>query len=611
MDAGRAHIIKKFIITLFCDVLTLGAAALLAQLIATGSWRFSADGMLFLGAELLFALVVFAVCGLYRMRLPIAGMSEAFRVIASFAELLLFDLVYLSLKSAVLNTTCALLLLIWFNFVMLIRFATRIRRFLIFRFGKKGHYTRVMVVGGGSAGSVIIHEMKTSDKLTYLPVCVIDDDPAKQGTRVGGVPVVGNRNDIVETAKRYEVARIFVAMPSVRPSILREICAICAETGCRVQILPGLHQILDETVMLNRVRDVDINDLLGRDPVRIDGGEVLSSIRDKTVLVTGGGGSIGSELCRQIAGFSPRRLIIFDIYENNAYDIEQELGRTHPELDLAVVIGSVRDEARVNALFEREHPDIVFHAAAHKHVPLMEHNPGEAVKNNVFGTRNVASAAAKSGAKRFVLISTDKAVNPTNVMGATKRICEIIVQDMARRCPDTEFVAVRFGNVLGSNGSVIPLFKRQIAEGGPVTVTHKDIIRYFMTIPEAVSLVLQAGAFAKGGEIFVLDMGAPVKILTLAENLIRLSGYRPYEDIPIVFTGLRPGEKLYEELLMDEEGLRSTANDLIRIGRPIEIDSNEVEQALGALWQATEQGGENVRPLIKRLVPTFTYTENH
>jgi FlaA1/EpsC-like NDP-sugar epimerase len=396
-------------------------------------------------------------------------------------------------------------------------------------------------------------------------------------------------------------------MPSVKPSVLREICALCAETSCRVQILPSLSQLLDETDMIHRARDVDINDLLGRDPVRIDNREVEASISERVVLVTGGGGSIGSELCRQIASFSPKRLIIFDIYENNAYDIQQELLRTYPALDLAVFIGSVRDEKRVNALLECERPDVIFHAAAHKHVPLMEENPAEAVKNNVFGTRNVAEAAARYGVKRFVLISTDKAVNPTNVMGATKRICEIIVQDLSRRCDSTEFVAVRFGNVLGSNGSVIPLFKRQIAEGGPVTVTHKDIIRYFMTIPEAVSLVLQAEAFAKGGEIFVLDMGAPVKILTLAENLIRLSGFKPYDDIPISFTGLRPGEKLYEELLMAEEGLRSTANEMIRIGRPIEIDVAEVKEALLALEAAVASEGTDVRPLIKRLVPGFTY----
>ncbi|MBQ8342037.1 MAG: polysaccharide biosynthesis protein [Clostridia bacterium] len=608
MNAKSAHAIKKFTLIILSDVLTLAIAALLASLIDSGTVALTKQAMLFLGANLIFGVVVFAVCGLYRIQLPIAGMSEAFRIIASFGALSVFDLVFLLFRTVVSPAMCALMLLLWFNGVMLSRFATRIRRFLIFRFCQKGHYTRVMVVGGGSAGSMIIREMKTSDKLTFLPVCVIDDDPVKHGTYVNGIPVVGDRNDIVAMARRYEVSRIFVAMPSVRPSILREICAICAETGCRVQILPGLYQMLDETVMMSRIRDVDINDLLGRDPVRIDNGKVLGSIKGKTVLVTGGGGSIGSELCRQIAGFAPRRLIIFDIYENNAYEIEQELCRTHPDLDLRVLIGSVRDKARVENLFETERPDIVFHAAAHKHVPLMEHNPGEAVKNNVLGTRNVAQAAAQYGTGRFVLISTDKAVNPTNVMGATKRICEIVVQDLARRHPATEFVAVRFGNVLGSNGSVIPLFKRQIAEGGPVTVTHKDIIRYFMTIPEAVSLVLQAGAFAGSGEIFVLDMGAPVKILSLAENLIRLSGYRPYDDIPIVFTGLRPGEKLYEELLMEEEGLRSTENELIHIGRPLDMDGDRVEQALAALSAAVQTEGQDVRPLIKQLVPTFTYT---
>ena len=610
MDVTRAHTLKKFAITVTADIFTFALSALLARLFTAGDLQLLRQDWLWLLANALFGAVVFAVCGLYRMQLRIAGMSEAFRVILSFGALTCFNAVYLFAQRQLSVAMAATLLLIWFDGVILVRFATRIHRYLAFRFNHKA-FARVMIIGGGSAGSMIIREMRNSDKISFYPVCVIDDDPRKQHTYVEGVPVVGTRAQIVDAAKRYDVARIFIAMPSVKAVVQREICEICAATGCRVQILPGLYQMLDETVMMSRIRDVNIEDLLGRDPVRINNAEVLDSISGTTVLVTGGGGSIGSELCRQIARLSPRRLIIFDIYENNAYDIEQELHRTHPELDLKVCIGSVRDTARVDGLFAAERPNVVFHAAAHKHVPLMERNPAEAVKNNVFGTRNVAEAAARHRVDRFVMISTDKAVNPTNVMGATKRICELVVQDLARRSTHTEFVAVRFGNVLGSNGSVIPLFRQQIAEGGPVTVTHKDIIRYFMTIPEAVALVLQAGAFAKGGEIFVLDMGEPVKIVTLAENLIRLSGYRPYEDIQITFTGLRPGEKLYEELLMDEEGLQSTSNSLIHIGRPIEVDSEALKAALEELYSAAHSDGADVRPLIRRLVPTFTYEEKN
>ncbi len=464
----------------------------------------------------------------------------------------------------------------------------------------------MMVVGGGDAGFTIIREMKTSDKISYMPLCVIDDDPAKQGTRVCGVPVVGTRDDIEAMVLKYDVAQIFVAMPAVAKQHVSEICEICARTGRRVRILPGVYQILDGTAMTTRMRDINIEDLLGRDPIAVNTREVFGYIENKSILVTGGGGSIGSELCRQIAAHNPKTLTIFDIYENNAYEIEMELRRNYPYLDLKVLIGSVRDEKRVSDVFRAVTPDIVFHAAAHKHVPLMEHSPAEAVKNNVFGTYNVAKAARDFEVERFVMISTDKAVNPTNVMGATKRICEMIVQNFAQSGSKTDYVAVRFGNVLGSNGSVIPLFKRQIAEGGPVTVTHKDIIRYFMTIPEAVALVLQAGAYATGGEIFVLDMGEPVKILTLAENLIRLSGYKPYEEINIAFTGLRPGEKLFEELLMDEEGMQKTPNQKIYIGQPIHFDSEELSRILDQMREAAAiNDSATLLTLIKELVPTY------
>lgn len=395
-----------------------------------------------------------------------------------------------------------------------------------------------------------------------------------------------------------------IAMPSATHGTIQEILDICSQTSCKLKVLPGLYQLVNGEVSVSKLRNVEIEDLLGRDPVDTQIDRIMDYVSGKTVLVTGGGGSIGSELCRQIARHTPKRLVIFDIYENNAYDIQQELKRDYPDLDLVVLIGSVRNTHRINNIFETYRPQIVYHAAAHKHVPLMEDSPNEAIKNNVMGTYKTAQAADRYHASRFVLISTDKAVNPTNIMGASKRLCEMIVQMMNHQS-QTEFVAVRFGNVLGSNGSVIPLFKKQIEEGGPVTVTHPDIIRYFMTIPEAVSLVLQAGAQAKGGEIFVLDMGKPVKILDLALNLIRLSGYKPYEDIDIQFTGLRPGEKLYEELLMSEEGLQSTENELIHIGKPIEFDEEEFRQQLEELDQMSKTDDAKIKEKVMEIVPTY------
>jgi FlaA1/EpsC-like NDP-sugar epimerase len=397
-------------------------------------------------------------------------------------------------------------------------------------------------------------------------------------------------------------------MPSASRSEIKSILEICKETSCKLRSLPGMYQLVNGEVNVSKLRDVEVEDLLGREPVSVDMESILGYVQGKVVLVTGGGGSIGSELCRQIAGHHPRQLIILDIYENTVYDVQQELKKKYPDLNLVVLIASVRNTNRMNFIFSKYKPDIVYHAAAHKHVPLMEDSPTEAIKNNVFGTFKTAQAAAMSGVQRFVMISTDKAVNPTNIMGASKRICEMIIQTFDKHY-DTEFVAVRFGNVLGSNGSVIPLFKKQIAAGGPVTVTHPDIIRYFMTIPEAVSLVLQAGAYAKGGEIFVLDMGEPVKILTLAENLIKLSGYRVGEDIKIEFTGLRPGEKLYEELLMDEEGMKETANKLIHIGKPIELDEQEFFNQLKELKDECQIESSDIKPLIQKIVPTYHYTE--
>ena len=464
----------------------------------------------------------------------------------------------------------------------------------------------VMVIGTGESANRRRREMKSSSYIQKNALCVIDDFNTRVGSYIHGVKVVGGRDDILENVARYDIDEIIIAMPSAPKSQIREILDICKQTKCELKTLPGMYQLVNGDVNVSQLRKVDVIDLLGREQIQVDLDSIMGYVMNKVILVTGGGGSIGSELCRQIAEKNPKQLIIFDIYENSAYDIQQELIKKYPDLDLKVLIGSVRNTNRVNQIFEKYHPDIVYHAAAHKHVPLMEESPNEAIKNNVLGTWKVADAADKYGTGKFVMISTDKAVNPTNIMGATKRICEMIVQAYNSKSK-TEFVAVRFGNVLGSNGSVIPLFKKQIAAGGPVTVTHPDIIRYFMTIPEAVSLVLQAGAYAKGGEIFVLDMGEPVKILDLAKNLIRLSGYIPGEDIKIEFTGLRPGEKLYEEMLMAEEGLKQTKNKLIHIGAPIESDEEEYFKELEelAVESKDELSNEEIKEWVKKLVPTY------
>ncbi len=465
-----------------------------------------------------------------------------------------------------------------------------------------------MIVGAGASGNAILQEVQSSKYLSMHVACFIDDNPGCQGKYLRGVPIVGGREKIAESVEKYDVDEIIIAIPSASRSELKPLLEICKETGRRIQILPGMYQIIKGDVNVSNLREVQIEDLLGRDPIEVNVDEIIGYVRDKVVLVTGGGGSIGSELCRQVARHSPRRLVILDIYENNAYEIQQELRRDYPELDLEVLIGSVRNTMRVDEIFREYRPDIVYHAAAHKHVPLMEDSPNEAIKNNVFGTLKVAAAADRYGTGRFVMISTDKAVNPTNIMGASKRICEMVIQNMNRKSR-TEYVAVRFGNVLGSNGSVVPLFKKQIEQGGPVTVTHPDIIRYFMTIPEAVSLVLQAWAYAKGGEIFVLDMGEPMKILDLAKNMIKLSGYRVNEDIRIEFTGLRPGEKMYEELLMQEEGLKETANRMIYIGRPIEYDDELFERQLERLQEASVNESQDIRALVREIVPSYQYEE--
>ena len=470
---------------------------------------------------------------------------------------------------------------------------------------RDGVYRRnVLVIGAGEAGNQLIKEINNSRYVRKKVVGVIDDDKTKIGNYIHGAKVVGDRSCIRDKVLELHVHEIIIAMPSASPKQMKGILDICKETGCELKRLPGIYQLVNGEVGISKLKDVDVNDLLGREPVTVDLESIMGYVSGKIIMVTGGGGSIGSELCRQIAGHKPKQLIILDIYENTTYDIQNELKVKFPELDLVVLIGSVRNTNRMNWIFETYHPEIIYHAAAHKHVPLMEESPNEAIKNNVLGTWKIVQAADHYHVKRFVMISTDKAVNPTNIMGASKRICEMIIQTYNKRS-DTEYVAVRFGNVLGSNGSVIPLFKKQIERGGPVTVTDPNIVRYFMTIPEAVSLVLQAGAYAKGGEIFVLDMGEPVKILDLAKNLILLSGHKPDEDIQIVFTGLRPGEKLYEEMLMDEEGLQDTENNLIHIGKPIELDEEKFLNQLEKLKEYVVTEPSDIREWVKEIVPTY------
>lgn len=494
-----------------------------------------------------------------------------------------------------------------FGITCVIRFSYRMMRIVVSKRRDTANgikKTNVMVIGAGAAGNAILKEIESSQFINLKVKCIIDDAPGCQGKFLRGVPIVGGKDKIMEACAHYGIGEIIFAIPSASNQTKKEILEICKETGCKLRTLPGMYQLINGDISVSKLKDVEIEDLLGREPIKINIEEIIGYVSGKVVMVTGGGGSIGSELCRQIAAHKPKQLIIVDIYENSAYEIQQELKRKYPKLDLQVLIASVRNTKRMDDIFKVYCPNIVYHAAAHKHVPLMEDSPNEAIKNNVFGTYKTAQAADKYGVEKFVLISTDKAVNPTNIMGASKRICEMIIQ-MMNENSKTNFVAVRFGNVLGSNGSVIPLFKKQIAEGGPVTVTHPDIIRYFMTIPEAVSLVLQAGAYAKGGEIFVLDMGEPMKIVDLAKNLIKLSGYKVGDDIEIEFTGLRPGEKMYEELLMNEEGLKQTDNKMIFIGKPIEFNREVFVLQLQQLKEAAEGEKDNIRDCVKEIVPTY------
>ena len=608
-----AKLYRRTVLIIY-DVVSIIAASFLAILIR---YEFKLDNIpehfldpvtAFLPINILLTFAVFYAFKLYDSLWAYAGERELQNLVMACLFSALINAVGLqffkSQSQPVPQSYYFLYTFLLISLIFVSRFSYRFLRSQKHRVENRNNSKAVMVIGAGEAANIIIKDIIVSNYSTMSVKCIIDDDTNKWGKYIQGIRVVGGRDRIVECADLYDIDEIIVAIPSVSRQELKKILDICKNTNCKLRSLPGMYQLVNGEVNVSRLRDVEVEDLLGRDPITVDIDSIAGYVSGKVVMVTGGGGSIGSELCRQIAGHKPKQLIILDIYENNAYDIQQELKRKYPEMNLVVLIASVRNTKRVNKIFETYKPDIVYHAAAHKHVPLMEDSPGEAIKNNVFGTWKTAMAAAMNGTKKFVLISTDKAVNPTNIMGASKRMCEMIVQTFNKHY-DTEFVAVRFGNVLGSNGSVIPLFKKQIEAGGPVTVTDPNIIRYFMTITEAVSLVLQAGAYAKGGEIFVLDMGEPVKILDLAENLIKLSGYKVGEDIKIEFTGLRPGEKLYEEMLMDEEGLQDTSNKMIHIGKPIEMDEMRFFAQLEKLNIAAKEESPDIRDIVMEIVETY------
>ena len=613
MKKGKKNSINKnlkIIVFIVYDMIAFAFSWAMAMILS--EYRFAqcfSETLFFFIGGLLLVVALNSILGLYSKLWKYAGIEDAVKIFASsFVVAAYVVIVRFFAGSTELRMQWAIIAVsLYFLLIAGSRFFYRIYRFASDSADRAHNVNtakRVMIIGAGSAADELLRDMSRhcSD---MLPVCVIDDDRNKIGQSIGGVSIVGSTEEIKTYAEKYGVQEIIVAVPSASRKNKKRIMELCGETGCKVLFVPGYQQILNGEVSVSQLRNVDITDLLGRDSVNVNVEDIIGYIERKTVLVTGGGGSIGSELCRQIATHNPERLIIADIYENNAYDIQQELKRKVPELNLTVLIGSVRDVGRVDDIFKKYKPQIVFHAAAHKHVPLMEDSPNEAVKNNIGGTYNVADAAGRFGAEKFILISTDKAVNPTNVMGATKRVCEMIVQALDKKY-DTDYVAVRFGNVLGSNGSVIPLFRKQIEEGGPVTVTHKDIVRYFMTIPEAVSLVLQAGAFAHGGEIFVLDMGEQVRIYDLAVQLIRLSGLEPFKDIDIKITGLRPGEKLYEERLMAEEGLKKTANEMISIGKPLVFDENGLFSSITLLLDEAYNETDKIKELLSELVTTYT-----
>lgn len=608
LQSSKGRMIVLFIV----DILSIIIDAYLAIIL-----RFKLDGIWvpeeymnsvehYMLINVITTVVIFLILNLYNRVWSYASVSEMFLIIGAAMlstafQAFGFSMLYMPVPRSY-----------YFFYFILLSITTLATRFSyrIFHTLRNGwkkstkHLRNTIVIGAGEAGNMIIKELKSSRYLNQRVVCVIDDNPSKKGKYIHGIRIIGGRDMIQQAAEKYDAEEIILAIPSASTKDTRDILRICNLTECKLKILPGMYQLINDEVGVSNLREVSIEDLLGRDTIDIDLESVGQYVRNKRILVTGGGGSIGSELCRQIASHNPKLLIIFDIYENNAYDIQQELVRKYPNLKLEVLIGSVRNTSRIESVMEYYRPDVVFHAAAHKHVPLMEDSPNEAIKNNVFGTYKTARAADKFGVKKFVLISTDKAVNPTNIMGASKRLCEMIVQTFSKYSR-TEYVIVRFGNVLGSNGSVIPLFKKQMEEGGPVTVTHPDVIRYFMTIPEAVSLVLQAGAYAHGGEIFVLDMGEPVKIADLAKNLIRLSGYTLGVNMEIKYTGLRPGEKLYEELLTKEEGLQKTANDLIFIGKPLEFDEVHFLSQLRELEKAAMEESPDIKEKVAGIISTY------
>ncbi len=599
----------KATLYVICDIILVGLSVIGGLWL--GGVKLNSLGLwwLTLIPSIFFVIICNILFKLYTNLVRFAGISVIAKIVASSLSAFFYCLV-LSIVFEGIFGNVKWAVVVGFTCIVLLSTSRLVPKFFVFLKNYRrlkilsDDSTNVMIIGAGNAGDVLIREMKNSDKINMTPVCVIDDDKNKIGQYIDGVKVVGNTSKIVEAAKEYLVDEIIIAMPSVGKKRLGDIVKECKKTRCVVKTIPSVGQLATGQVTVSNIKDISIQDLLGREQIKVNLEEIMGYIEGKVIIVTGGGGSIGSELCRQIADHNPKQLIIVDIYENNAYDIQQELLRKHQNLNLLVLIASVRDSKKIDNIFKTYRPHIVFHAAAHKHVPLMETSPNEAVKNNVSGTFKVSDAAGRFGVEKFILISTDKAVNPTNIMGATKRICEMIIQTMNKRY-NTDYVAVRFGNVLGSNGSVVPLFRKQIAEGGPVTVTHKDIVRYFMTIPEAVSLVLQAGAYAKGGEIFVLDMGDPVKIYDLAENMIKLCGLEPNKDIDIKITGLRPGEKLYEERLMAEEGLKKTANDMISIGKPLKINEENLLAKVQELYIEAYNETDRMKELVHELVPTY------
>ena len=599
--------LKDVGILILCDFAAITVSVLLSLLITYGTVEFGLKLLYWYLFNIAAGYLFFALFKLYFIVFTSVGVIDTLKAVGAMVLILCANIAYsLIIDSFIGIRVCFTFSIMLGVIALLIRFSKRIYVAVRYSFSRKNkNKVRAMIVGGGNAGTMLIREIQSTDKIMYLPVCVIDDDQTKIGKSINNVKIIGKTDEIPAYAEKYAIDEILIAMPAAPKAEIKRVFDICENTKCKVKTLPGIYQIVNGGASVTALREVQISDLLGRDQIKVNLDEIMGYIENRVVLVTGGGGSIGSELCRQIATHNPKQLIILDIYENNAYDIEQELKRRHPELNLLTLIASIRDVGKLNDVFKKYSPEIVFNAAAHKHVPLMETSPNEAVKNNVLGTLNVARCADKFGSKVFVQISTDKAVNPTNIMGATKRICEMIIQTIGKHSRNTKFVAVRFGNVLGSNGSVIPLFEKQIAEGGPVTVTHRDIIRYFMTIPEAVSLVLQAGAYAQGGQIFVLDMGEPVKIYDLAYNLIKLSGLEPNVDIEIKCTGLRPGEKLFEERLMDEEGMQKTPNGLISIANPIEIDERNLWETLEKLRVSAYSETSEMKYLVSQLVTTY------